>query len=201
MRYAILWAVTSSLAVGGVGCDEPRSPRVVVDRDPAHPLGRGDSPALEDLRTSRRARLDHPPDRSGHQGSRPAGEPKFRQITGEGYAGHVRLARGDGQWIPGDGDIADLERRLPASARSAAATGAIPADIDLASYVRQYRGHDRNGDRHVDVTLYCPESGNLASMDVSIAGGGECLVFAAYDTVSQRFIRWSSRARSRPGRE
>lgn len=162
------------LASAAPGCERER-PDIVIPDEPGAPR-----PAVRPVQRE--------PARDASVAALPS-----RPVRGPGYEGYVRQGRGPGQWQPADADIAALEAELPASAREAAARGDIPAAVDLATYTRRYVGWVSDGVPIVEVTLLCPRAAHLAERDMSIRGGGSCLVSTAYDTRDRRFLYWRTR--------
>jgi hypothetical protein len=88
-----------------------------------------------------------------------------------------------------------MEAVLPAAAAAAQARGELPASIDLATYVRQYRGYRKSGVLFIDTLLFCSAARHLADKDTIVSGGGDCLIEVIYDTATAEFHHWRTRPR------
>ena len=181
--------VATVIATARCGHERER-PTIIIERNPDHPLRPAEPPpSLVSRAEKRAARADERASRGPSTGR----ERGFRRVSGPGYHGYVRPAHGPHQWEPGDADIAVLEGHI-ANAVGRDAMHTVTPD-HLTTHARQYRGYVRSGVKFIEVRFFCPESARLARQDVSIAGGGDCLVFTAYDTARAEFLYWRTRAR------
>ena len=114
----------------------------------------------------------------------------FTRVNGAGYEGWISPQTSGDPYIPTAGDIDALEALTTESLAAAHAAGEVPREVDLSTYVRQYKGYRHDGGRFIEVEFICEGSKMLARKHVKVAAGYTCFVHALYRVDENTLGRW-----------
>ena len=94
-------------------------------------------------------------------------------------------------WTPGQEQIDQLERKLPAYLKYQYKNHSRHPKIDLSKYKRQYFGYSLDGKKVIFVNAFCHSFDYWKKTYVFVFDGGQCFFQATFDPETGNFLSFS----------